>query len=610
MKTFKRLTTIFLALCTVICSLAVFGTADDSFIEQFNISIAVGATESELGFSWFYPAEADGRLIYAKAADLVDGKMPEDATVIEVEGVLANDLDEYSYHVDVKGLEPETEYAYQLVNNDDYDDIRTFTTGAKDEFSFVFLGDPQVDAEYEMWDNSLNIIDSRPEFDGVSFFVTGGDQVDTGRDHNDFTNYLDHEVLYKYPVATTVGDHDEQGNIYPTYFNVANMSDKYGISAAGADSYFRYNDVLFISINTNNGECGEHSDFIREVAAANTDARWRIIVQHHSFFSPIDRSFDSSFGYGESLRYQLAPVYEEVGIDMVLNGHDHSHGRTYIMDFETPIKDPAAYDDETMTSATDPDGIIYLTGNSSSGTKYYEIRPESAEYCASLVQDKSPHATRFDVTDDSLSFTTYSLNEMMVVDTFTINKTPEMSFTDVPEGQWYTEGIRYCFEKGYMAGVNELEFGRKQNVTRAMFATILAKIDGADTSSYSEMSFVDVPAGQWYSNSIEWAYRNDYAAGIGNGQFGRKADVSREQIALFFYTYSSLNDIDVTAEADLSPYSDLDRVHDWALDAVEWAVEKGLISGVGENLLAPRDPATRAEIALIIRNFAESVLAQ
>jgi len=180
-------------------------------------------------------------------------------------------------------------------------------------------------------------------------------------------------------------------------------------------------------------------------------------------------------------------------------------------------------------------------------------------------------------------------------------------FTDVKDGQWYTEGILWCYHSGYMAGVSDTEFGRKQSVTRAMFATILAKIDGSDISGYSKMSFTDVKPGQWYSNAIEWAASNGYAAGLGEGIFGYKQDVSREQIALFFYTYSSKNGIDVSAKADLFAYTDLGRVHSWALDAVQWAVAKGLISGTSETTLSPRDSATRGEIALIVKNYVETV---
>lgn len=185
----------------------------------------------------------------------------------------------------------------------------------------------------------------------------------------------------------------------------------------------------------------------------------------------------------------------------------------------------------------------------------------------------------------------------------------ENPFDDVPDGQWYTDAILWCYGKGYMAGVSDTEFGRKTNVNRAMFATILAAIDGSEIPEYTaeEMSFSDVSAGQWYSNAIEWANRNGYASGIGDGQYGRKADVTRETLAQFFYTYSSLNGIDVSAEADLSAFEDLDRVHSWAIDAVEWAVAEGLISGTTETTLAPRASATRAEIAVIIMNYVNNV---
>ena len=158
-----------------------------------------------------------------------------------------------------------------------------------------------------------------------------------------------------------------------------------------------------------------------------------------------------------------------------------------------------------------------------------------------------------------------------------------------------------------MAGVSETVFGYKDTVTRAMFATILAKIDGADTSSYTEMSFEDVAAGTWYSNAIEWAYQNGYAAGLAEGYFGYKQEVTREQIAMFFYTYSEKNGVDVSGRADLTVFADYDRIHEYALNAMGWAVDAGLIAGTGENYVSPRASATRSEIAVIVKNYVETV---
>ncbi|MBQ4055194.1 MAG: leucine-rich repeat protein [Clostridia bacterium] len=192
----------------------------------------------------------------------------------------------------------------------------------------------------------------------------------------------------------------------------------------------------------------------------------------------------------------------------------------------------------------------------------------------------------------------------------------DLPFADVLPDKWYTDAVVYCFNNGFMAGTGETEdgivFDYKAKMDRQMFATILAKIDGADTSEYTEMSFADIKAGQWYSGAIEWAYRNGYASGVGtddNGTpiFGRKDLVTRETLAQFLYTYSRMNGVDVSEGADLSVYTDLDRVHSWALEAVEWAVNVGMISGTSDTTLSPRNTATRAEVAIIIMNYNEDV---
>jgi len=196
------------------------------------------------------------------------------------------------------------------------------------------------------------------------------------------------------------------------------------------------------------------------------------------------------------------------------------------------------------------------------------------------------------------------------VETAVVDKLVPMTnpFTDVKDGQWYTEGILWCYQNGYMAGISDTDFGRKQNVTRAMFVTILAKIDGVDLTAYEgKTSFSDVSVGKWYSSAIEWAYQNGLTSGLAEGYFGYKSDITREQLATFFYTYSEKKGYDVTGRADLSGFADLDRVHSWALDAMAWAVDAGLISGTSPTTLAPRDSATRAEIALIVKNYVENV---
>ena len=192
-------------------------------------------------------------------------------------------------------------------------------------------------------------------------------------------------------------------------------------------------------------------------------------------------------------------------------------------------------------------------------------------------------------------------------------------FIDVAEGKWYTEGISYCAANGFMAGVSNDTFDRNGTLTRAMFVTILAQVDWADTEPYAnEQVFTDVKPGRWYSGAVNWAYANGLAGGLGDGTFGYKNPVTREQMAVFLYAYvcyaieSGLHiDLDyinesydkpysITERADLSGYTDADRIHSWASDAMAWAVAAGIIGGTSDTTLDPRGNCTRAQAAVLI----------
>lgn len=183
-------------------------------------------------------------------------------------------------------------------------------------------------------------------------------------------------------------------------------------------------------------------------------------------------------------------------------------------------------------------------------------------------------------------------------------------FTDVPEGKWYTEAALWCNYKGYMTGTSASTFAPDAAFTRAMFVTVLARIDGADTSACTGSSFYDVPEGKWYSKPIQWAYLNGYAAGTGGGGFDPDHPVTREQLAQFLYNYSQINGYDTFGSADISGYPDAVQVANYAENAVKWAVYNGLISGVkaGSTVcIKPKGAATRAQVALIVKNYVETI---
>lgn len=186
----------------------------------------------------------------------------------------------------------------------------------------------------------------------------------------------------------------------------------------------------------------------------------------------------------------------------------------------------------------------------------------------------------------------------------------ENPFIDVPDDAWFTNGALYCYAHGYMSGTSANTFSPNMNFSRAMFVTVLAKIDGADLSSYTDTHFDDVPSGNWYSKAVKWAYQNSYASGTGNGKFSPDAAVTRETLAQFFYNYSSKKGYDVSNLADLGSFGDASSVAGWALNGVKWAVANGLISGTSASTLSPKATASRAQVALIVMNYVEKFTAK
>ncbi len=184
----------------------------------------------------------------------------------------------------------------------------------------------------------------------------------------------------------------------------------------------------------------------------------------------------------------------------------------------------------------------------------------------------------------------------------------KFSFTDVKPHHWFADSVQYCVDMGYVNGMTETTFVPNGNLTRAQYITILANVHGADLTQYENAvsGFEDVKNSHWYNNAVCWAVENKITSGISPTKFGPNNDVTRAQLARFFYTYSEMNGVSLDGRADLSTYPDEKKVPAWARDSVEWAVDAKLISGVkrGENdYLDPNGTATRAQATVMFKAF-------
>ena len=177
---------------------------------------------------------------------------------------------------------------------------------------------------------------------------------------------------------------------------------------------------------------------------------------------------------------------------------------------------------------------------------------------------------------------------------------PMAAFTDADRSAWYHDGIHYCVEQGLMVGTSETAFSPNSATTRGMIVTILWRLEGSPLVSTS-LNYDDVKPEDWYGEAVRWADDAGVVTGYGNGKFGPNDPITREQMAAMLWRYAG------SPKADGSLFSFVDgaQTNDWARPAMIWAVEQGLIAGVGNDRLEPSGQATRAQAATILMRFAQ-----
>lgn len=409
---------------------------EETTVEQKALNLTIGEDETRMNLTWYANTNTSGTVQLAKAGAMINGEFPSQFTTIEATNNQANDKGFYYNQATLANLEENTKYVYRVVNGDQVSKIYDFTTKDFDgSYNFIFAGDPQIGAsgsaskDTEGWDKTLS--DSINKFN-PNFILSAGDQVNTASDENQYSGYLDHEELTSVPQATTIGNHDSSSNAYTQHFNLPNETAK-GETAAGTDYWYVYNNTLFMNINTNNTSTAEHKAFMKEAIKENQDVRWKVVVFHHSVYSVASHSVESSI---LKRREELTPVFDDLGIDVVLMGHDHVYVRSNMM---KGMK--VGQETEDLTSVTDPEGILYLTANSASGSKYYDIKTNiSTDFVAKMDQSKQRSISNIEVSENSFKVTTYLYNsndnQWSTLDEFTINKSVETNnqeITLVPE---------------------------------------------------------------------------------------------------------------------------------------------------------------------------------
>jgi hypothetical protein len=177
-------------------------------------------------------------------------------------------------------------------------------------------------------------------------------------------------------------------------------------------------------------------------------------------------------------------------------------------------------------------------------------------------------------------------------------------FGDVKSTDWFYNAVRYVSQNTLMSGSSATAFEPKTDMTRAMLVTVLYRLEGKPAVT-AKNSFSDVKNGEWYTEAVIWADANGIAGGYGGGLFGTEDSVTREQLAAILMNYAKYKGYDVTKTVDLSTYTDASKISGWALSAVKWANADGLLTGRTTTTIAPSVSGSRAEVAEILMRFVE-----
>ena len=183
----------------------------------------------------------------------------------------------------------------------------------------------------------------------------------------------------------------------------------------------------------------------------------------------------------------------------------------------------------------------------------------------------------------------------------------ELPFTDVPEGAWYEDAAAYVYKHGLMAGTSATTFAPDVTTSRAMIATILWRMAGSPVVNYA-MNYTDVAQGQWCSEAIRWATSEGVVTGYGNGLFGTNDPITREQLATMLWRYAQTKgyDVSIGENTNILSYTDVADLSEYAIPAMQWAVGAGIINGTGDgSTLTPQGQATRAQAAVMLQRFCE-----
>lgn len=249
--------------------------------------------------------------------------------------------------------------------------------------------------------------------------------------------------------------------------------------------------------------------------------------------------------------------------------------------------------------------VLYSTGTQSN-TSLLILDNTSQNGFYKVISDGVLNSSRTGLDTSSGKFDFSSMYGYVAADSIVIvNKGTNLAgvdrFTDVDGSAWFYEYVKFVYNRGIMTGMDTFRFGPGEDLSRAQFATILYRMAGSPSVSYSNV-FPDVQDGYFFTSPVLWAYGNQVITGYENGTFGPGDLITREQMAVLMYRYAKYCGLNTKDSADLNSFPDAGKVSGFSKEAMRWSVGAGLIQG-DQGTLNPQGNASRAHCATIITRF-------
>lgn len=182
-------------------------------------------------------------------------------------------------------------------------------------------------------------------------------------------------------------------------------------------------------------------------------------------------------------------------------------------------------------------------------------------------------------------------------------------FTDVKTSDWFYAAVMDVYQRGIMSGTSSTTFSPYADTTRSQLAVILWRMAGSPVVNFG-LDYTDVPQGQWYSEAIRWAASEGIVGGYGNGLFGTNDPITREQFAVMLYRFAQEQgyDVSIGENTNILSYTDAFDISEFAVPALQWACGAGIITGTGDGFLFPQGWTTRAQAAAMLVRFCQKYI--